>query len=76
MNADAAALGLYAARLLAAGRLGDDRHRPERLDLRCDGETARLDFADHSPEPVLDPASARRALVALVAEARAAPAGE
>ena len=73
MNADHAdAVALYAARLL--GRGGDGAWLmtgidPEGIDLRNEAETARLDFAT----PVHDPASARRALVALAAEARAMP---
>jgi putative heme iron utilization protein len=72
MNADHAdAVGLYAERLL--GRAGTGWLMtgidPEGIDLRNEVETARLDFA----VPVDDPASARRALVALAAEARAMP---
>jgi len=45
---------------------------PEGIDLARDGETGRLDFA----KPVLTPAAARRALVALAEKARrGAPAG-
>ena len=71
------ALALYAARLLH--RHGGDWRMtgidPEGIDLRrpmeAGGATARLDFA----EPVLTPAAARRALVALAQQARnAAPA--
>jgi hypothetical protein len=47
---------------------------PEGIDLRREAETARLDFADHSLGPVLDPEAARRAFVALAAEARSLPA--
>jgi hypothetical protein len=70
MNADhAAALTLYAQRLL--GRDGTGWRMtgidPEGADLRRDGETARLDFAD----PVLTPAAARAALIALAERARA-----
>ncbi|MFZ2006827.1 MAG: DUF2470 domain-containing protein [Stellaceae bacterium] len=78
MNTDHAdAVALYAARLLrrpeGAWRMtGID---PEGIDLRSDDEIARLDFADHGFVPVFDPASARQALVALVAAARAMPAG-
>jgi heme iron utilization protein len=43
---------------------------PEGLDLRRDGETARLDFVANSRGPVLTPAAARRALVALAEQAR------
>ena len=39
---------------------------PEGLDLRCGGETARLDFA----APVLTPEAARAALVELARKAR------
>jgi putative heme iron utilization protein len=78
MNTDHAdAVALYATRLLRRWEgvwrmTGID---PEGIDLRCDDETVRLDFADQSLPPVLDPASARQALVALVAAARAMPAG-
>jgi heme iron utilization protein len=73
MNADHVdAVALYATRLLrrpeGAWRMtGID---PEGIDLRCDNETARLDFADHPLASVLDPGAARQALVALVAVAR------
>lgn len=76
MNADhAAALQLYANRLI--GREGEGWRMtgidPEGLDLRRDAgaasKTARLDF----PDPVLTPAAARRALVALAEEARRLP---
>ncbi len=75
MNADHAdAIALYAERLL--GRRGADWRMTgidhEGLDLRrpmeAGGETARLDFA----APVLTPAAARRALVALAEKARSA----
>jgi hypothetical protein len=72
MNADHTdAVALYVARLLhrdgAGWRMtGID---PEGIDLRRESETARFDF----PAPVLDPLTARRALVALVDEARIAP---
>jgi hypothetical protein len=72
MNADHAdAVALYAARLLRRGGAGWQMTGldPEGIDLRDGGETARLDFA----EPVLNPQAARRTLVALAAEARAAP---
>ncbi|HWB49178.1 MAG TPA: DUF2470 domain-containing protein [Stellaceae bacterium] len=71
MNADhREALDLYAARLLhRAGSgwrmTGID---PEGVDLRRGHETARLAFAS----PVLDPETARQALVALAAQARTA----
>jgi putative heme iron utilization protein len=74
MNRDhAEAIELYARHLLgrrAAGwqMTGID---PEGLDLRCGGETARLDFA----APVLNPAAARRELVALAQAAREATGG-
>jgi heme iron utilization protein len=66
------AIALYSERLL--GRRGN-RWRmtgidPEGLDLRRDGDTARLDFVANSQGPVLTPAAARRALVALVEKAR------
>lgn len=38
---------------------------PEGIDLRCDGETARLDFAAPVQIPVLTPKAARAALVQL-----------
>ncbi len=74
MNADHAdAVALYAERLL--GRQGGGWQMtgidPEGLDLRREGETARLDFA----MPVLTPAAARRVLVDLAEQARAAAAG-
>jgi len=75
MNRDHAdAIALYAERLLprpgAGWRMtGID---PEGLDLRRDGETARVDFA----APVLTPAAARHTLVALAEKARrGAPGG-
>lgn len=81
MNADHAdALVLFAERLL--DRPGDGWRMtgidPEGLDLRrppdyhteAGGETARLDFAGHVQRPVLTPAAARRALVALAQAAR------
>jgi heme oxygenase (biliverdin-IX-beta and delta-forming) len=69
MNADHAdALTLYATRLLL--RSGTDWRMtsidPEGIDLRREQETARLDFA----APILTPQEARRALVALVEQAR------
>jgi heme iron utilization protein len=77
MNEDHAdALALYAARLLH--RAGTDWRMtgidPEGIDLRREAETARLDFADRSLGPALNPEAARRALVALAAEARSLPA--
>jgi putative heme iron utilization protein len=73
MNADHAdAVALFAERLArrsgAGWRMtGID---PEGVDLRGDGETARLDF----PAPVLDPGAARQALIAITAAARGTPA--
>jgi putative heme iron utilization protein len=69
MNADhPEAIRNYAQRLL--GRSGADWRMtgidPEGIDLRCHGETARLDFA----EPVLTPEAARAALVQLADNAR------
>jgi heme iron utilization protein len=76
MNADHAdAVALYADRLLRRGGAGWRMTGidPEGIDLRNDTETARLDFAATSLEPVLDAPAARRALIALAAQARAAP---
>ncbi len=80
MNEDHAdAIALYAERLL--GREGEGWRLtgidPEGLDLRrpmgSGGETARLDFAAANfHRPVLTPAAARRALVALADTARSA----
>lgn len=69
MNADHAdALSLYANRLL--GRSGEGWRMtgidPEGIDLRQEAQTARLDFE----QPVLTPAAARAALVALAQQAR------
>jgi putative heme iron utilization protein len=69
MNADhAEAIQNYAERPL--GRSGADWRMtgidPEGIDLRCRGETARLDFA----APVLTPEAARAALVQLADNAR------
>jgi heme iron utilization protein len=62
----AAAIGSYAQRVL--GRAGSSWRMtgidPEGVDLRCAGDTARLDF----PSPVLTPEAARAALARLVAE--------
>ena len=78
MNGDHAdAVALYAARLLGRGgagwRLG--AIDPEGVDLGRSGdngeERARIDF----PEPVLTPAAARAALIALTGQARAAGRG-
>lgn len=75
MNADHAdAIALYAERLLGRSldpgadwrMTGID---PDGLDLRRNGETARLDFA----ELVLTPAAAQRTLVGLVERARQSP---
>jgi heme oxygenase (biliverdin-IX-beta and delta-forming) len=64
------AIALYAERLV--GRQGAGWRMtgidPEGFDLRREGETARLDFA----EPVLSPTAARRALVRLAETARSA----
>src|SRR5438874_2215103 len=61
------AIALYAHRLL--GRSGAGWRMtgidPEGIDLRCDGETARLDFAPPVAVPVLTPEAARAALVQL-----------
>ena len=69
MNEDAShIIGHYARGLL--GRTGTAWRMtgidPEGIDLRCDGETARLDFA----APVLTPEAARAALVRLSDAAR------
>ena len=72
MNADHAdAVALFAERLArrpgAGWRMtGID---PEGIDIRRDGETARLDF----DQPVLDARTARRALIALTATALEMP---
>src|SRR4029450_10248472 len=65
------AIELYARHLLGRQATGWRMTGidPEGLDLRCGGETARLDFA----APVLSPAAARRALAALAQAARQAP---
>ena len=64
----AAAIASYAQRVL--GRAGSGWRMtgidPEGVDLRCAGDTARLDF----PSPVLTPEAARAALARLVAEER------
>jgi len=64
------AIELYARHLLGRQATGWRMTGidPEGIDLRCGGETARLDFA----APVLSPAAARRALVALAQAARQA----
>jgi heme iron utilization protein len=73
MNGDhAEAVALYAERLLRRTGTGWRMTGidPEGIDLCRDGETARLDF----DAPVLTPAAARRVLVELAAQARAASA--
>jgi putative heme iron utilization protein len=76
MNADHAdALALYAMRLLHrdGGGWRMTGIDPEGIDLRCEHQTARLDFgAFIAGEPVRDATAARRALIALVEAARAA----
>jgi putative heme iron utilization protein len=66
------AIARYAHRLL--GRTGSGWRMtgidPEGIDLRCDGETARLDFAPPISVPVLTPEAARAALVQLAEAAR------
>jgi putative heme iron utilization protein len=68
------AIALYAERLL--GRQGVGWRiigiDPEGLDLRREGDTARLDFAASRHGPVLTPAAARRALAKLAETARSA----
>jgi heme iron utilization protein len=73
MNKDHAdAIALYANRLL--GRAGGGWRMtgidPEGMDLRCEGETARLDFAAPVATPILTPDAARGALVQLAEMAR------
>jgi len=68
MNEDhSAAIAHYARGLL--GRSGTGWRMtgidPEGIDLRCDGETARLDFTAPVVSPVLTPVAARAALVQL-----------
>src|SRR5262249_639196 len=68
MNEDhSAAIVHYARGLL--GRSGTGWRMtgidPEGIDLRCDGETARLDFTNRIVSPVLTPGAARAALVQL-----------
>jgi putative heme iron utilization protein len=73
MNEDHAdAIAGYARRLLRRGgegwrMTGID---PEGIDLRRNGETARLDFAAPVASPILTPAEARTALVRLAEMAR------
>jgi hypothetical protein len=43
---------------------------PEGIDLRCDGETARLDFTAPVVSSVLTPVAARAALIQLADAAR------
>jgi heme iron utilization protein len=76
MNTDHAdAVALYATRLLHRADAGwrTTGIDPEGIDLRCDTDATRLDFADHALAPVRDAENARAALVALVAAARAGP---
>jgi heme iron utilization protein len=65
-------IGHYACGLL--GRTGTGWRMtgidPEGIDMRCDGETARLDFASPVLSPVLTPQAARAALVQLSGAAR------
>ena len=65
-------IGHYACGLL--GRTGTGWRMtgidPEGIDMRCDGETARLDFAAPVLSPVLTPEAARAALVQLSGVAR------
>ena len=73
MNQDHSdAVALYAERLL--GRRGTGWRMtgidPEGVDLRRDGKVARLDFPAEIGRPILTPAAARRALVALADDAR------
>jgi heme iron utilization protein len=73
MNEDHAdAIALYANRLL--GRADADWRMtgidPEGIDLRCEGETARLDFAARVLAPILTPGEARTALAQLAEMAR------
>jgi putative heme iron utilization protein len=66
------AIAQYARRLL--GRCGEGWRMtgidPEGIDLRSDGETARLDFSVPIATPILTPAAARAALVQLAGAAR------
>jgi heme iron utilization protein len=65
-------IGHYACGLL--GRTGTGWRMtgidPEGIDMRCDGETARLDFAPPVLSSVLTPEGARAALVQLAAATR------
>ena len=66
------AIAHYARVLLGRGGVGWRMTGidPEGIDLRCDGETARLDFAATVGTPVLTPGAARAALVQLSGAAR------
>jgi heme iron utilization protein len=66
------AIGHYARNLLARSGAGWRMTGidPEGIDLRCDGETARLDFVAPVASPVLTPRAARAALVQLADVAR------
>ena len=79
MNADHAdAVALYAAHLLHRGGTGWKMtgFDPEGIDLACDTEGTRLDFADFlDTGPALDPLAARQALVKLAVLARTAAGG-
>jgi heme iron utilization protein len=73
MNEDHSdAIGHYARVLL--GRSGTGWQMtgidPEGIDMRCDGETARLDFAAPVRTPILTPDAARAALIQLAQAAR------
>ena len=73
MNEDHAdAVALYAQHLLGRGGTGWRMTGidPEGIDLRCDGETARLDFTAPVATPILTPEAARTALVELAERAR------
>jgi len=65
-------IGHYACRLVGHTSTGWRMTGidPEGIDLRCDGETARLDFAAPVFSPVLTPEAARAALVQLADAAR------
>ncbi|HEX3863053.1 MAG TPA: DUF2470 domain-containing protein [Stellaceae bacterium] len=72
MNTDHAdTVALYAARLAGRSEIGWQLGGidPDGIDLRRDGERARIDF----PVPVLTPAAARQALIALAERARNTP---
>jgi hypothetical protein len=73
MNEDhSAAIAHYARELLGHSGTGWRMTGidPEGVDLRCDGETARLDFTAPVVSPVLAPVAARAALVQLAHAAR------